>query len=334
MVKLSDVARVAGVSIATASLVLSDKSQGRVSEATAERVREAAQELGYVRNALAAGMRNQRSRTIGVVAEQALSTPYAVDMVAGIMQEAHARDWSVLMTDAAGDGQASERAVRQMRSQRVKAIIYAPMYHKSVHVTPELDNIYVLNGFADRPGIPGIVPDEERAAFEATTHLLELGHRRIAHITVPSGAVAVDLRISGYRKALHMYGLGPAEEILIYGRNNDPAGCDEAAEAMLARAEVPTAVFCYNDALAAGVYRRATRHGLRVPENLSVVGFDDLRLISTNLDPPLTTMRLPHCEMATWLTRRVIDPQVYESPPTLTRARCPLVVRASTAPPP
>ena len=109
---------------------------------------------------------------------------------------------------------------------------------------------------------------------------------------------------------------------------------DASARRLLALSPRPTAVFCFNDGMAAGVYRQAHRAGLRIPEDLSVVGFDDLTLISTNLDPGLTTMRLPHYEMADWLTRAVIDGGSQSLHPGITRVACRMVQRASTAPPP
>ena len=112
---------------------------------------------------------------------------------------------------------------------------------------------------------------------------------------------------------------------------NDPAGADASARQLLDREDRPTAVFCYNDGIAAGVYRVAASLGLSIPEDLSVVGFDDLLLISTNLAPPLTTMRLPHYEMADWLVRRLATGNVLA---ITHRFPCELVVRESTAPPP
>jgi len=117
------------------------------------------------------------------------------------------------------------------------------------------------------------------------------------------------------------------------GGGDGPAGADAAARTVLERPDRPTAVFCFKDAIAAGVYRQAARLGLRIPEDLSVVGFDDLALISTNLEPPLTTMRLPHYAMADWLVRGLVAGDLPD-PPRTVRFHCRLVGRGSTAPPP
>ena len=317
MTTLGEVAAAAGVSTATASLVLSGKDKGRVSRGTAERVRAAADSMAYVRDALAGGMRSRRTRTIGVLGEQVLSTPYAVAMIGAVLNAARELDWSVLLTDSGGDEAQTRRAVRELRSRRVDAIVHAAMYHQEVHVPPELTNVAVLNGFAAR---------------DAVAHLLGLGHRRIAHITHDEKTtIAVRLRRAAYETALRDAGIAPDPALVVAG-GNDPAGADASARRLLDREDRPSAVFCYNDGMAAGVYRVAASLGLSIPQDLSVVGFDDLTLISTNLAPALTTMRLPHYEMADWLVRRLIagDAPV---PATTRRFPCEIVVRASTAAP-
>lgn len=332
MTTLADVADAAHVSTAAASLVLSGKAKGRVSAQTAARVRQAADELGYVRDALAGGMRNRRTHTVGVLGESVLSTPYAVAMIDAILTASRELGWSVLLTDSGGEAEQTRRAVRELRSRRVDVIVHAAMYHQQVHVPAELNNVAVLNGFADRDDVVGVVPDEETAARDAVTHLLDLGHRRIGHITHDDTTIAIGLRRAAYEDTLREAGITPDPSLVISGGNN-PEGADASARLLLERTDRPTAVFCYNDGMAAGVYRVAAALGISIPEDLSVVGFDDLRLISTNLSPQLTTMRLPHYEMADWLVRRLITGDLPD-PVATHRFPCDLVVRNSTAPAP
>jgi len=164
MTTLADVAAAAGVSKAAASLVLSGKFEGRVSERKAERVRMAADELGYVRDAIAGGMRNGRTRTIGVIGERVLSTPYAVSMIDAVLSASQSLGWSVLLTDAGHDGVAAKEAVREMVARRVGQVVIASMYHRVVPVPEQIKDVVVLNGVADRPGVPGVVPDERQGA--------------------------------------------------------------------------------------------------------------------------------------------------------------------------
>ena len=332
MTTLADVAQAAGVSKATASLVLSGKSEGRVTAKKADRVKAVARELGYVRDALAGSMRNGRTHTIGVIGECVLSTPYAVAMVDAVLATANELGWSVLLTDSGRDGGPLESAVREMRSRRIDRVVLAAMFHRLVEVPEGLDDVVVLNGFTDRAGIAGVVPDEEQGAREAVEHLIALGHTRIGYVAHDSQeTIAVRLRAKAVRDTLAGNGLEIDETLMLSGPS-DPAGADDTARRLLDRPDRPTAVFCYNDGFAAGVYRQAARLGLSIPEDLSVVGFDDLTLISTNLDPPLTTMRLPHREMAEWVTRRLAEGSC-DALPAMTRFACPLVPRASTAPP-
>lgn len=332
MTTLADVAAVAGVSKAAASLVLAGKSEGRVSERKAERVRTAAEELGYVRDAIAGGMRNSRTQTIGVIGERVLSTPYAVSMIDSVLSTSQDLGWSVLLTDAGHDGIAAEEAVREMVARRVGQVVIASMYHRVVSVPELIEDVVVLNGVADRCGVPGVVPDECQGARDAVTHLIDLGHRRIGYLGHNDiGSIAVRERSDSYRDSLREAGFAVDESIVVFG-DLDPDSVDVSARRLLDRHDRPTAVFCYNDAFAAGVFRQAARLGISIPADLSVIGFDDLALISTNLDPRLTTMRLPHWEMGEWLTRELAAGRA-AGLPDVTRFTCPLIERASTAPP-
>lgn len=332
MTTLADVVDAAGVSKATASLVLSGRYAGRVSEKKAEHVRRVSEQLGYVGNALAGAMRNGQTTTIGVIAEEVLSTPYAVSMVDSVLNTAQELGWSVLLTDSGRHRSGVESAVREMRSRRVQHVIFASMYHRELEIPAGFREAVVLNGFAGNMEIPAAVPDETQGARDAVEHLLNLGHRRIAFIghDEPS-VIAMRLRQQAYEECLRKAGIAVDPSLILAG-GNDPDSADQLARKLLDRSDRPTAVFCYNDGLAAGIYRQAYRLGLSIPEDLSVVGFDDLLLISTNLDPGLTTMQLPHREMAAWLTRALAEGRVEELP-TLTTFACPLIERASTAPP-
>ena len=280
MTTLADVAAAAGVSKAAASLVLSGKFEGRVSERKAERVRMAADELGYVRDAIAGGMRNGRTRTIGVIGERVLSTPYAVSMIDAVLSTSQSLGWSVLLTDAGHDGVAAKEAVREMVARRVGQVVIASMYHRVVPVPGQIKDVVVLNGVADRPGVPGVVPDERQGASDAVAHLVGLGHRRIGYLGHDDAeSIAVRERSDSYRHSLQEAGLSVDESLLVTG-DLDPDSVDATARRLLDRSDRPTAVFCYNDALAAGVFRQAARLGISIPDDLSVIGFDDLALIS------------------------------------------------------
>ena len=189
MTTLGEVAAAAGVSTATASLVLSGKDKGRVSRKTAERVRLTADSMSYVRDALAGGMRNRRTRTVGVLGEQVLSTPYAVAMIDAILTASRELGWSVLLTDSGGQEEQTRRAVRELRSRRVDAIIHAAMYHQEVRVPPEAANVAVLNGFTDRDDVVAVgeaVEDGHIGGLRRDAHLLVV-HRGVDDGIDPAG---------------------------------------------------------------------------------------------------------------------------------------------------
>lgn len=329
MATLADVASAAGVSTATVSLVLSGKAEGRVAKATAERVQAAADEAGYVRNAVAGSLRSRSTRTLGLVSERSNASGAVLADVLAVCRET---GWSMLVTDLGHTAKDARDAVRELRQRRVDAVIYAPTTRQKVHVDRALEHAAVLNGYADRPGVPGAVADEETGAVEAVGHLLALGHRRIAHLTLDrEDDVTVRLRQSGYVAALASAGL-TVDPGLVVACDGTPTGADRAARSLLTRPDAPTAVFCYDDALALAVYRQARTLGLRLPEDLSVIGFDELTVLAENVAPQLTTLRLPRRDMAEWVTSGLIG-GAGDLPPMPTVFTCELIERGSTAPP-
>ena len=177
--------------------------------------------------------------------------------------------------------------------------------------------------------------DDEGAAATLTRHLLDLGHRRIAFVGGPKGHAASARRLSGFKAAMSEYGAPVPPEMIQEGRFSFESG-DEAAERLLALREPPTAVFASNDLAALGVMARARALGVRLPEDLSVAGFDDIQAASM-VWPPLTTMRQPMAQMAYLAAAEIIARAGKDAPePGLNHStlRCELIVRSSTAPPP
>ena len=298
---LKDVARRAGVSVTTASVVLSDKRDGvRVTEATRERVQATAAELGYAPNIVARGLRQRRSTTIGFLSDEVTTTPFAVAMLAAAQEEAsrHGYLLFVVQLDEGSPPDVRRRAVDVLLQQQVAGVIYATMYHRIVTPPPGLPAEAVfLNAQADAGDYVSIVPDDYHGAVAAVTALLEHGHRRIAFLDDATRPVASRLRLRGYVDALAAYGVEADPRLHI---ETDPfvRGGLEAGRFLDLPGDIrPTALFCYNDRQAMGAYRAARHRGLVIPRDLSVVGFDDQEYIASELDPGLTTMRLPHREM-------------------------------------
>ena len=346
---LKDVAEAAGVSTTTASVVLRDKREGvRVPDHTRERVRETARRLGYSPNTLARGLRTRRTTLVGFISEEVTTKPFAVALLAAAHHEAARRGHLLLMLELGEEPSEEDRsaAVSLLHAQHVQAVVYATMYHRRIDPPPGLPpQTVVANAQAAGGAFPSVVPDEEQGAFDAPSHLLQHGHQRIAYLDDASHPIASVLRRRGYTAALTASRIPLDPRLIVESVPFVRGGLDAGRLLDLPGTERPTAIFCYNDRQAMGVYRAARHRGLVIPRDLSVVGFDDQAYIASELDPPLTTMRLPHALMGTEAVRMLLDgdeagspeagrPRVDPERPWLRLAPVHLVDRRSVAPPP
>ena len=336
-VRISDVAAAAGVSTATVSLVLNDRT-ARISEVTADRVRRAAAEVGYTPNSVARGLRTQRSHTVGMISDRIATTPFAGRMLAGAQDVAREHGYLVFLVDTEADETVEREAIRALADQQVDAMIYACMWHRVVDVPSSLPRGSV---FLDcRPtdgGFPAVVPDDRTGGVEAVRALVAAGHRRIAYVDVdePHPPVASYLRHEGYLQVLAEAGIAPDPALHVRG-DTSSAGGRQATDRLLDLPEEqrPTALFCFNDRMAAGAYVAAHRRGLVIPQDLSIVGYDDQQLVAADLDPPLTTVALPHYEMGRWAMEVALGIRTPDDPCAPHLMPCPIVDRDSVGPPP
>lgn len=336
-VRISDVATAAGVSTATVSLVLNERDV-RIPAETRERVRRAAAEIGYTPNSVARGLRLQRTRTIGLISDQIATTPFAGRMLAGAQDVAREHDYLVFLVDTGADSGVESRGIAALAAQQVDAMIYAAMWHRVVDEVPA--GLPPGTVFLDcRPaggGFPSVVPDDYAGGAAATRELLAAGHTRIAYVDVdePEKPIAAGLRHQAYVDTLRAAGLEPDPALHQHARTS--AGGREAVEALLdlPLERRPTALFCFNDRVAAGAYVAAHRRGMDVPGDLSVVGYDDQQLVASELDPPLTTVALPHYDMGRWAMEVVVGARPAPADGAAHLMPCPIVRRASVGPPP
>ena len=336
-VTLRDVAERAEVSVSTVSLVLNGRDGGRVKAAVSRRVREAAEELGYAPNLVARGLRTSQTHTIGLLSDRVASTPFAGRMLAGAQKTAWDSGRLLLLVDCAGDQDIEGEAVRTLLQRNVDALIYASMYHRVVEL-PDVPSTLPLVLLDARPA-PGehaevawVVPDEAGGARAAVTELIGAGHRRIGYCSDAVDVPAVHERLESFHATLSGAGLGPGLVVQVAG--GDAAAGREAATSLLTLAEPPTALFCYDDRMAMGAYRAARELGLRVPEDVSIVGFDDQEHVADGLVPGLTTVALPHYEMGVWAAQQVLRHLSNNAAqPEQKRMPCPLVRRESVAAP-
>lgn len=340
MITLKDLAAAVGVSPSAVSLVLNDRHAGRVNAKTAERIRHTAEDMGYIPNQLARGLKTKRTHTIGVLTDQVASVPFAGRMLEGVQSVAWESGYLAMIIDTTNRTELLDQSSRSLLQRDIDALIIAAEYHRAVEVPPVPPTIpvMILDGFPAGDAIAdGVVPDEQGGAYDATYHLAQAGHRRIAFCNIGGDVyVASKLRHTGYEAALRAHGVEPDLRLHLFLDDTATAAAYGPMRALLDQPDRPTAVFCFSDQIAFAVYQAANDLGLRIPEDLSVIGFDDQRFIADALRPGLTTVRLPHHDLGAWAAKRVID-RVHgdESGAPLTqRIPCPLVVRASVAPPP
>lgn len=337
---IKDVAREAGVSAATVSLVLNDRATTRIPESTQDRVRRVAADIGYAPNTLARGLRTRRTHTIGFISDRIATTPYAVRMIEAAQEAARENGHLLFLVSTDGDPATEREAIATLQAHQVDGFVYACMWHRAVAAPPGLPAGSVLLDARSLDGrFAGVVPDDRGGAVAAVQELVDAGHRRIAYLDVEDDPLplASGLRLEGYLDVLERAGLTPDPALHVRG-TSDAVGGRAAADGLLALPEDrrPTAIFCFNDRLAMAVYAAARHHGLAVPTDLSVVGYDDQQLIAAELDPPLTTVALPHHEMGRWAVEVLLG--VRERPGEgedgVVMMPCPLIRRDSVGPPP
>lgn len=307
-VGIRDVAREAGVSVTTVSHILNDVEFARASDETRTRVKDTARRLGYGANRIARSLRRQQSDMIGLLSEDIATTPHAGRIILGAQQAARARGLTLVLINTTRAAEDIARDTQAMLRQQVDGVLYATMFHRVITLPAALTatpTVLIDSSTADA-SVPSVVPDEEGGARLAVEELLKHGHRRIGFTTNIDDVPATRGRLAGYRRALESAGIG-FDPSLVVARPSETLGGYEAAMELLSRTSRPTALFCYNDRMAAGAYRAAAERGLRIPHDVSVVGFDNQEILAEGVYPALTTVALPHYEMGEWALNTLAD---------------------------
>ncbi len=309
---LKDVAQLAGVSPMLASVALNGaRSTTRVSEASRLRIQEAAEQLGYRRNALAHGLTRNLLDTIGVVTDinGAELNLYFLEIFYGILETAslYRQNTTVL---SIGDWQRDSDRILQFFDGRVDGIIFiAPemlpstLFESFPYHTPFVS----IHSNVRQKELTDIDIDDEDGAYLMVRHLIEQGHRRIAHFTGTSDVRGAQLRIKGYCRALEEAGILPDATLIVPCNYSLTVG-RYRTEQLLAETpanRLPTAIFCGNDTIAYGCMEVLTAHGIRIPEQISIAGFDD-SLMARLTVPALTTIRQPFRRMGQRAVERLL----------------------------
>jgi LacI family transcriptional regulator len=328
-VTVRDVAEAAGVSVSTVSLVVNNKEGARIGAETRQRVRKVIRDLGYRPNALAKTLVSGTSRFIGLVSDAIASTPFAGQIIHGAQDEAWKHGYVLLVANTEGDEHVEKDAIAMMLEHKVHGIMYSTWYHRPIDVPAALhETDYVLVNCSARTGTASaVVPDEVQGGLTATRILLDRGHRRIAFINTTTPSPARTGRLKGYRQALEECGVA-YDSSLVLDAQPDQEGGYGAVDRLLATGA--TAVFCHNDRVAMGLLDGLRERGKSVPNDISVVGFDDQEVISAHTRPALSTVGLPHYELGAAGVRLLLG---LDDPPAhgILRISCPAVERASVS---
>lgn len=331
MVTAYDVATRAGVSIGTVSRYLT--GNGYVSDKTRRRIADAVAELGFIPNRAAASLVTKKTGLWGFVVSD-LRNPFTAEIASAITEFAHEAGYGVVLADSMGDPDRAIDTVQRLRGHDVDGLIITPPESPALldllTAAAQSQPIVGIGMRTDPLAFDLVTSDTRGGAARAVSYLVGLGHRRIAYLGSDRQASG---RYLGYQDALAEHGVPPDPAIVLHGSLDREFG-HRAAETLLLGDRPPTAVFCANDAVALGVLQGAGRLGIRVPDDISVVGFDDVDLAGHST-PPLTTVGQPMREMGRaaveLLLGRLRDS--HPLPPTEIKLATVLVERESCAPP-
>lgn len=287
-VTLADVAKLVGVSAVTVSNVVNNRTG--VSEATRRRVWAAIEETGYVANPAARSLAGGKTNTIGVFVPD-LTSQYASEIIRGVSEEI--RNSGMEMLVSTGGGRAQEKNRINFLSKISDGLLFL-LAHESVSTITEMP-VVLIEPNATGVEAPTIHVDDYEGTRTAITYLIKLNHTRIGFIGGRSGRKASEARFRAYRDTLNNAGITIDKSLIRKGDFSQPSGFAATSELLLLP-EPPTAIFAVNDLSAFGAMEAIKHHGLRIPEDVSVIGFDDIPMAS-QIFPPLTTVRQPLAQM-------------------------------------
>jgi LacI family transcriptional regulator len=330
---LRDVAAAARVHPATASRALNPETRILVSEETARRVIDAAGRLGYQPNAVARSLRTRRSHTVGVLIPD-LNNPLFPPIVRGLEDRLAAAGYVALLGNTDADPSRERTLFEQMRARHVDGFVLATATLRdqllAEAATADVP-LVLMNRVAPEYGFPSVSADNEQGARMAVSHLARLGHSRIAHIAGPQEASTGVERLRGFRDGMATHGLKVDEDLISYARKYTVEEGTRCCGDLLAGHGEFTAITAANDMLAVGCYAALDESARQCPEDISVIGFNDMPFID-RLRPPLTTMRFPHYQLGTEAAELLLERINGTQGPGKIRYLAPeLVVRGSTA---
>ncbi|GHO56475.1 LacI family DNA-binding transcriptional regulator [Ktedonobacter robiniae] len=335
-VSIADIARVAGVSHTTVSRAL--RQNPLISADTRERIRKLADEMGYTPNAIAQSLQTQQSSTIGLVVTS-IADPFFGDVVKGVEEVARAAHFSVLLSASYNDPQKATDIIETYQRRRVDGILVASSRiatnysHRISHI--RIPTVLINSqGELQASQLHWIAVDDHQGAQLAVNHLLQLGHHAIGYLGSRSRPGSNQQRLQGYIDALDQAGIQRQAAWVIQPPCDEASQDEDISVGQNALLDLlgagVTAVFCYNDMIAIGMLTACHEKGIAVPQDLSIIGFDDIQIASC-MTPPLTTIHQPRVELGRLATQVMLD--LLSGHPGKNHSLPPsLVLRGSTAP--
>jgi LacI family transcriptional regulator len=305
---LRDVAAAASVHPATASRALNPGTRLLVSEETAQRVSEAAERLGYRPNPVARSLRTRRSHTIGVLIPD-LNNPLFPPIVRGLEDRLAEHGYVALIGNTDGDLGKEHLVFDQMRARHVDGFVLATATLNSPILAEAAEAdlpVVLMNRTAQDYPFSSVSVDNEQGVRAAVAHLVSLGHTRIGHIAGPQDISTGTARLRGFQEGMSSHGLAAGEGEIVYASGYTIEEGLRCGRELLEGDRGLTAVFAANDMLAIGCYGALDELGLRCPEDVSVIGFNDMPFID-RLRPPLSTIRFPHYQVGTEAARLLVE---------------------------
>lgn len=329
-----DVADRAGVARSAVSMVVNGKDAGMVAPERRQRILDAAAELGYTPSSVGRSLRNQRTRTIGLVTDQIASSAFGGQLIRAATDVAMEAGYLLLTVDIHGDDEREAPAYEALLHREVDALMFGALSLRSYEPPPAMQErpAILANCYDPAAGVPGVVADEVEGGRRAAQLLIDAGHRAVVSLAGLHDFVAAGRRQAGIAEAFRSGGLEEPETI---ETGWDIADGVRLATAVLTRPDRPTGLLCANDRVAVGAMLAAARLGLDVPRDLSIVGYDDDENVAGQLVPALTTVRLPHHEIGAVAMRALVANLEHGDPLPLADQLLPCepVARDSVAPP-
>lgn len=305
---IKDVAKSANVSTATVSRIVNGYPRG-YSDETKQKVLKVIEELNYQPNAVARGLVSKRTRTIGVLLPN-VSNMFASEVLNGIEDVAHALEHSVIVCNTDSNGSRTMEYLRVLNEKRVDGIIFTSEVLTDGYYQAIKDMnvpVVLVSTVSHKHQVPYVKVDDEQATYSGTQYLVDHGHRQIAMLSGPEkDPIAGKPRVEGYKKALLANGIAVDSQYIFYGKDFGHRTGYHMLDNILKCSPAVTALFASSDELAAGVLSRAYELGIRVPTELSVVGFDNTK-IAEMVTPPLTAIAQPLYDMGKTASKMLFD---------------------------